>query len=314
MAEKSLPPHDRGSELWSPSSGPSRLLISSFDRWTSAILSDDGVEMPYMGGDEKIEGTIFARENGTLVGCAAVDHMLQIWAGNVSVSWAFGDGRRVSKGDEIATISGERDAVLAMERPLLNILGQLSGIATEARHWAAKAPGQIACTRKTIWGLMDKWAVHLGGGLTHRLSRTDACMIKENDLIRMYPDLSANGAKIAKYISEVDLTTIGAFLEIEVREEKEAIMAAFSWSEKRIVEDCDKLVLMLDNFGPERSRSINAELIEMGLREHIWLEASGGILLENLEDWRECGLDVLSTSSINRGCKPLDISMIVSEF
>ena len=81
--------------------------------------------MPYMGGDEKIEGTIFARENGTLVGCAAVDHMLQIWAGSVSVSWAFGDGRRVSKGDEIATISGERDAVLAMERPLINILGKL---------------------------------------------------------------------------------------------------------------------------------------------------------------------------------------------
>jgi nicotinate-nucleotide pyrophosphorylase len=70
---------------------------------------------------------------------------------------------------------------------------------------------------------------------------------------------------------------------------------------------------MLDNFGPERSHSINAELTEMGLREHVWLEASGGILLKDLENWRKCGLDVLSTSSINRGCKPLDISMIVNE-
>jgi len=71
------------------------------------------------------------------------------------------------------------------------------------------------------------------------------------------------------------------------------------------------LVLMLDNFGPERSRAVNAELVEMGLREHVWLEASGGILLEDLDDWRECGLDVLSTSSINRGCKPLDFSMLI---
>ena len=49
----------------------------------------------------------------------------------------------------------------------------------------------------------------------------------------------------------------------------------------------------------------------MGLRDAVWLEASGGILLENLEDWRECGLDVLSTSTINRGTKPLDVSMLV---
>ena len=55
------------------------------------------------------------------------------------------------------------------------------------------------------------------------------------------------------------------------------------------------------------------ELVEMGLREHVVLEASGGILLENLEDWRECGLDVLSTSTINRGTTPLDLSMLVNE-
>ena len=51
----------------------------------------------------------------------------------------------------------------------------------------------------------------------------------------------------------------------------------------------------------------------MGLREHVVLEASGGILLENIEDWRECGLDVLSTSTINRGTTPLDLSMLVEE-
>jgi nicotinate-nucleotide pyrophosphorylase (carboxylating) len=311
MADKARPPHDRGSVLWDPSAGPSRMLISSIDRWTSALLADDGVDMPFMGGNDSINATIVARGDGILVGCAAVDHMLQIWAGGLQISWSHGEGRSISTGDEVATISGEKEAVLAMERAILNILGQLSGIATESKRWSSKAPGQIACTRKTIWGLLDKWAVHMGGGLTHRLSKKDARMIKENNLAVMYPDIEGNGARISRYITEVDVSDCGAFLEIEVREDKEAIMAAFAWSEKRMVEGCDRLVIMLDNFGPDRCKSIADELTEMGLREHVVLEASGGILLANLEDWRECGLDVLSTSTINRGTKPLDLSMLV---
>jgi nicotinate-nucleotide pyrophosphorylase (carboxylating) len=287
------------------------MLISSIDRWTSALLADDGIDMPFMGGNDSINATIVARGDGILVGCAAVDHMLQIWAGGLQISWSHGEGRSISTGDEVATISGEKEAVLAMERAVLNILGQLSGIATESKRWSSKAPGQIACTRKTIWGLLDKWAVHMGGGLTHRLSKKDARMIKENDLAVMYPDIEGNGARISRYITEVDVSDCGAFLEIEVREDKEAIMAAFAWSEKRMVEGCDRLVIMLDNFGPDRCKSIADELTEMGLREHVVLEASGGILLADLEDWRECGLDVLSTSTINRGTKPLDLSMLV---
>lgn len=311
MAGKVPPPHDRGSLLWDASSGPSRMLISSMDRWTSALLADDGIDMPFMGGNQNIDATIIARSSGILAGCAAVDHMLQIWAGGLQISWSHGEGRSISGGDEIAKISGEKDAVLAMERSILNILGQLSGIATEAKKWSSKAPGQIACTRKTIWGLLDKWAVHLGGGLTHRLTKQDAMMIKENDLAVMYPDIDSNGARISKFLSEVNPSECGAFLEVEVREEKEAIMAAFTWSEKRIIDGCDRLVIMLDNFDPERCKAVADELTEMGLREHVVLEASGGILLENIEDWRECGLDVLSTSTINRGTIPLDLSMLV---
>ena len=283
------------------------------DRWTSALLADDGIDMPFMGGSDNVEAKIIAKSSGILAGCAAVDHMIQIWAGSLQISWSHGEGRSVSSGDEVATISGDKDAILSLERTILNILGQLSGIATEAKRWSSKAPGQIACTRKTIWGLLDKWAVHLGGGLTHRLSKQDAKMIKENDLAIMYPELNTNGARISKFLTEIDTSECGAFLEVEVREEKEAIMAAFTWSERRMIDGCDRLVIMLDNFNPDRCKSVADELTEMGLREHVVLEASGGILLENLEDWRECGLDVLSTSTINRGTTPLDLSMLINE-
>ena len=289
------------------------MLISSIDRWTSALLADDGIDMPFMGGSENVEATIIAKDSGILAGCAAVDHMLQIWAGGLQISWSHGEGRSISSGDEVATIRGDKDAILGLERTILNLLGQLSGIATEAKKWSSIAPKQIACTRKTIWGLLDKWAVHLGGGLTHRLSKQDAKMIKENDLAVMYPELDSNGARISKYLSEIDPSECGAFLEVEVREEKEAIMAAFTWSERRMVDGHDRLVIMLDNFSPERCKAVADELTEMSLREHVVLEASGGIVLESLEDWRECGLDVLSTSTINRGTTPLDLSMLVNE-
>ena len=289
------------------------MLISSIDRWTSALLADDGIDMPFMGGSENVEATIIAKDSGILAGCAAVGHMLQIWAGGLQISWSHGEGRSISSGDEIATIRGDKDAILGMERTILNILGQLSGIATEAKKWSSIAPKQIACTRKTIWGLLDKWAVHLGGGLTHRLSKQDAKMIKENDLAVMYPELDSNGARISKYLSEVDPSECGAFLEVEVREEKEAIIAAFTWSERRMIDGLDRLVIMLDNFSPERCKAVADELTEMGLREHVVLEASGGIVLDSLEDWRECGLDVLSTSTINRGTSPLDLSMLINE-
>ena len=79
------------------------MLISSIDRWTSALLSDDGVDMPFMGGNHNVEAKIIAKSSGILAGCAAVDHMLQIWAGSLQISWSHGEGRSISSGDEIAS-------------------------------------------------------------------------------------------------------------------------------------------------------------------------------------------------------------------
>ena len=194
----------------------------------------------------------------------------------------------------------------------MNILGQLSGIATETKKWSSIAVKQIACTRKTTWGLLDKWAVHLGGGLTHRLNREDALMIKENDLAAMDGTSTDNNARIAKFIQDIDLTRLNSFLEIEVRTEKEAITAAAIWQNTH-GESGHKPVIMLDNFGPEKSKQVVNQLEDMELRDAVYLEASGNITHEKLEQWFECGIDVLSTSAINRGVKPLDMSMIFGD-
>ena len=309
MADSKSLPHDRGHLLWTADEGPSRMLLSSMDRWINTILADDGIEMPFMGGSNDVNAVILAKGSGIIVGTSMIDHLIQIWAPSVQITWFAKDGKKVSKGDEIAEINGDRDTLLTIERSILNILGQLSGIATETKRWTALAKGQIACTRKTIWGLLDKWAVHMGGGLTHRLNKNEAMMIKENDLASMYQELGDNSSRIAHFLQEVDINTCGAFLEIETREQKEALTAAAIWNQKEI-DDKPKLVIMLDNFGPEKSKDTAAQMVDMGVRDCVILEASGGIIFDNLKDWYECGLDVLSTSSLNRGVSPLDISMI----
>ena len=305
-------PHDRGHLLWTAEDGVSRMLLSSMDRWVTAILADDDIDNPMFGSSETIDATIIAKGDGIVAGTAMVDHLIQIWAPSIQVNWRASDGKKVSNSEEIANLTGCRETILLIERSILNILGHLSGIATETKKWASKAAKQIACTRKTTWGLLDKWAVHLGGGLTHRLTRNDALMIKENDLASMGDSDDGNEKKIAELIQSLDLSQLESFIEIEVRNEKEAITAAAMWQQSHQGID-GKLVVMLDNFGPERCKEMVAQLEDMGLRNAVLLEASGNITFETLDEWFECGVDVISTSAINRGVKPLDISMIVGD-
>ena len=305
-------PHDRGHLLWTAEDGVSRMLLSSMDRWVTAILADDDIDNPMFGSSETIDAIIIAKGDGIVAGTAMVDHLIQIWAPSIQVNWRATDGKKVSNGEEIANLTGCRETILLIERSILNILGHLSGIATETKKWASKAAKQIACTRKTTWGLLDKWAVHLGGGLTHRLTRNDALMIKENDLASMGDSDDGNEKKIAELIQSLDLSQLESFIEIEVRNEKEAITAAAMWQQTHQGIE-GKLVVMLDNFGPERCKEMVAQLEDMGLRNAVLLEASGNITFETLDEWFECGVDVISTSAINRGVKPLDISMIVGD-
>ena len=312
MAGSTALPHDRGHLLWTAEDGVSRMLLSSMDRWVSAILADDDIDSPFFGSSESIDATILAKDDGIIAGTAMVDHLIQIWAPSVQINWRASDGKKVSNGEEIANLTGCRETVLLIERSVLNILGHLSGIATETKKWASKAAKQIACTRKTTWGLLDKWAVHLGGGLTHRLTRKDALMIKENDLASMGSFGDSNDKKIAELINSLDLTQLQSFIEIEVRTEKEAITAAAIWQQTH--ENVEtKPVIMLDNFGPERCKDMVIQLEDMGLRNTVFLEASGNITFDTLDEWFECGVDVISTSAINRGVKPLDISMIIGD-
>ena len=168
----------------------------------------------------------------------------------------------------------------------------------------------VASTRKVDWGLLDKWAVHVGGGLTHRLNREDALMIKDSEVLSSRVDNETEDEALTRLVLEIDMDTNSVFTVIEVRSVEQALTVTHIWKEVQTERaGSERVVILLDNMGPELSSMVSRRLEEEGLREWCILEGSGGISLEEVKIWSKCGVDLISTSSINRGVLPLDLSM-----
>ena len=303
-------PHDR-SRLLIDDRVPSEIFSQSMDRWIETMLADDVSEEG--GTNNFVRGKLIAKEKGVICGQIVINRMLDKHAPNCSYDWKVSEGEIVKEREHILQISGTSSEILKVERVMLNLLGRLSGISTTTSEWVSDSNDlQLACTRKTEWGILDKWAVHIGGGLTHRLFRSDALMLKENDFASAIESGEDQNDSIKKLISEIDLEKNSKFTVIEVQNINEAILAAQTWSEKqRENSTTDSVVLLLDNMGPMNARVVVTELEKLDLRKWCILEGSGGITKDSISEWSSSGVDLISTSAMNRGVKPLDISLII---
>ena len=263
--------------------------------------------------EENIVGEIRAKANGIIAGTSVADRLVVQYFPDCTVTWNVNEGEGVQSGEQVLKISGPAVQVLRCERIMLNILGRMSGIATNTASWVSQAGNiGVACTRKTDWGLLDKWAVHVGGGLTHRLSRADALMIKENDLAALAPGIDEEDVAVATAVSLIDMDSDAEFTVIEVRDSSQAVAAVKAWDSLQIERSgCEKIVLLLDNMGPSGCAEVHRILMQENLRAWCILEGSGGVFLEELGQWTESGVDLVSTSALNRGVFPLDLSMKV---
>ena len=263
--------------------------------------------------EENILGEIRAKANGIIAGTSVADRLVVQYFPDCTVTWNVTEGEGVQSGEQVLKISGPAVQVLRCERIMLNILGRMSGIATNTASWVSQAGNiGVACTRKTDWGLLDKWAVHVGGGLTHRLSRADALMIKENDLAALAPGIDEEDVAVATAVSLIDMESDAEFTVIEVRDSSQAVAAVKAWDSLQIERSgCEKIVLLLDNMGPSGCAEVHRILMQENLRAWCILEGSGGVFLEELGQWTESGVDLVSTSALNRGVSPLDLSMKV---
>ena len=263
--------------------------------------------------EENIVGEIRAKANGIIAGTSVADRLVVQHFPDCNMTWNVTEGEGVQSGEQVLKIFGPAVQVLRCERIMLNILGRMSGIATNTASWVSQAGNiGVACTRKTDWGLLDKWAVHVGGGLTHRLSRADALMIKENDLAALAPEINQEDAAVATAVSLIDMDSDAEFTVIEVRDSSQAVAAVKAWDSLQIERSgCEKIVLLLDNMGPGGCAEVHRTLMQENLRAWCILEGSGGVVLEELGQWTESGVDLVSTSALNRGVSPLDLSMKV---
>ena len=303
-------PHDR-SRLLVDDRVPSEIFSQSMDRWIETMLADDVSEEG--GTNNFVRAKLIAKQKGVICGQIVINRMLEKHAPNCSYDWKVGEGELVKERGHVLQISGFSCEILKVERVMLNLLGRLSGISTTTSEWVSDSNDlQLACTRKTEWGILDKWAVHIGGGLTHRLFRSDALMLKENDFASAIESGEDQNDSIKKLISEIDLEKHSKFTVIEVQNINEAILAAQTWSEKqRKNSTTDSVVLLLDNMGPMNARIVVTELQKLDLRKWCILEGSGGITKDSISEWSSSGVDLISTSAMNRGVKPLDISLII---
>ena len=231
------------------------------------------------------------------------------------------DGEAFDGGETLLEIYGRRDDLLAYERVGLNLVQRLSGIATTTRRLqdlAHRHGGQteVVGTRKTPWGLLDKRAVHMGGGGTHRLGLWDGILVKNNHLALLADrEEDAVGEAAQRAWAHRETAT---FIEIEVRSRESAVAAARAFRDLQSEtpgEDAQEFpcLLMLDNRTPEEVSAILDALRREALLDHVLLEDSGNISEDNLEAYAACGVDAVSIGALTHSTQALDICQRLSE-
>lgn len=237
---------------------------------------------------------LIIKESGIIAGVEIAKKVFEKFDLELKMTTFISDGTEVKPGDIAFEVEGRVRSLLQTERIMLNIMQRMSGIATITAKYQQRLEGlktKVLDTRKTTPGLrmLEKEAVRIGGGSNHRIGLFDMILIKDNHV-----DF-AGGIKEAvtsakKYCKE---TGRDLKIEIEVRNTEE-IKQALEVGVDRI---------MLDNFSPERTRDA-VKLINGAVE----IESSGGITIDTLREYGECGVDYISVGALTHSVKGLDMS------
>ena len=235
---------------------------------------------------------LVTRQDGVVAGLPVAAYVFEtVGQGRVRVEFGSSDGARVSAGEVLATVRGPLRDLLTAERTALNLVGHLSGVATQTRRWVDAVAGTGAAirdTRKTMPGLraLEKYAVRAGGGVNHRMSLSDAALVKDNHVV------AAGG--VVEAFARVRAAHPDLPLEIEVDSVEQA----------RSVIDAGADLVLLDNMAPEVMR----EVVDYA-RGRARLEASGGLTLDTARVVAQTGVDYLAVGALTHSAPVLDIGL-----
>ena len=252
----------------------------------------DVTSVATIAADAELQAEFVARDSGVVAGIEMAKAVLTE-VGVASIEVLVADGALVKTGNVLIRVSGNARAILLAERTALNFLGHLSGIATLTSNWVAAIAGtncEIRDTRKTTpgWRELEKFAVRMGGGTNHRMSLSDAALIKDNHIA------AAGGVKAA--FNEVRSAFPTAPIEIEVD----------TLEQLAEVLPLKPDLVLLDNMTPEQCRA--AVSLVAGQTK---LEASGGITLDLARSYAETGVDYLAIGALTHSAKNFDIGLDV---
>jgi len=242
------------------------------------------------------KASILVKARGILAGGAVARRVFLKVDPSLEVDVLIRDGERVQPGDIVATIFGRVASILKAERTALNFLQRLSGIASTTAQYVARTKGydvRITDTRKTTPGLrlLEKYAVRLGGGKSHRFHLGDGILIKDNHLVA----LRALGMSLKDVVAKAKQNAPRTLkVEVEVNTIQEALEAAEAGAD----------IIMLDNMSPDEMRHI------VGLiPSQVKIEASGGVTLANVRQVAMSGVNTISVGALTHSAKALDISL-----
>jgi nicotinate-nucleotide pyrophosphorylase (carboxylating) len=233
---------------------------------------------------------LVARRPGIAAGIPVAAAVFSVMSGDaVSIRYGKSDGDMVQVGDVLISVTGPTHELLRAERPALNLLGRLGGIASMTRVWVEAVAGtnaRIRDTRKTTPGMrkLEKYAVRCGGGTNHRMSLSDAALVKDNHVV------AAGGVAEAFALVRAKFPDVPVEVEVDSLEQFDEVLEAGA-----------DLVL-IDNFTTD-------EMVEAVRRNagRAKLEASGGLSLNVARAVAETGVDYLAIGALTHSAAVLDI-------
>lgn len=235
------------------------------------------------------------KEEGILAGVKIAEEVFNRFDSTLKVEILINDGTKVKPGDVAMVVEGSVRSLLQTERLMLNIVQRMSGIATITHKYMELLKGtkaKVLDTRKTTPGMriLEKMAVKIGGGENHRIGLFDMILLKDNH-VDFAGGISNAIDRCHEYLKtkNKDLK-----IEIEVRSIDEL---------NQVLEHGGVNRIMLDNFSVEKTR-MAVDLIS-GKYE---IESSGGITLDTIRNYAECGVDYISVGALTHSVKSLDIS------
>ena len=232
-----------------------------------------------------------ARKSGILAGSLITAVVLEE-CGIHTYQLLKSDGDVINPGEILMSCEGPTRAILIAERTALNFLTHLSGIATLTAQWKKAIAGtsaQVRDTRKTIPGLreLEKYAVRVGGGINHRMTLSDAALIKDNHIVAI--------GSITRAVERVRSQFPSVNIEVEadtLDQVKEALDAKVG-------------MILLDNMSLEETKIA----VELARDTSTKLESSGGLTLESAAAYAATGVDYLAVGALTHSAPALDIGL-----